>query len=93
MGIDMANLCVVIQVSAFGSDVDTDGGDVWSIEWDTKHKYWRQEMKVSQQHPHSFLLACIGVSAHSSHEPMDTITNLKGLASLYLCVSLFSSIS
>jgi hypothetical protein len=34
------------QVSAFGSDSETDGGDIWSIEWDGKHKSWRQDTKV-----------------------------------------------
>lgn len=34
------------QVSAFGSDTQTDGGDVWSVEWDTKSKHWKQDAKV-----------------------------------------------
>jgi len=34
------------QVSAFGSDVQSDGGDVWTIDWDTKAKYWKQDNKV-----------------------------------------------
>jgi hypothetical protein len=37
----------LLQVSAFGSDTQTDGGDNWTIEWDTKGKFWRQNTKVS----------------------------------------------
>lgn len=35
-----------LQVSAFGSDTETDGGDVWTVEWDSKYKSWKQDQKV-----------------------------------------------
>lgn len=35
-----------MQVSAFGSDTQSDGGDVWLIEWDGKGKIWKQNTKV-----------------------------------------------
>lgn len=35
------------QVSAYGSDSQTDGGDLWTLEWDGKGKFWRQNTKVS----------------------------------------------
>jgi hypothetical protein len=34
------------QISCFGDDIQTDGGDVWTVEWDGKAKFWRQEQKV-----------------------------------------------
>jgi hypothetical protein len=37
---------LLLQVSAFGSDSQTDGGDVWAVEWDTKSKHWKQDAKV-----------------------------------------------
>ena len=41
-------LLLLLQVSAFGSDTQTDGGDNWVLEWDTKGKFWRQNTKVSR---------------------------------------------
>lgn len=38
------------EVSAFGSDSQTDGGDVWTLEWDGKGKFWRQSTKVRIKH-------------------------------------------
>mmetsp|Transcript_40117 Transcript_40117/g.89039 ORF Transcript_40117/g.89039 Transcript_40117/m.89039 type:complete len:226 (+) Transcript_40117:135-812(+) len=38
------------EVSAFGSDGDSDGGDVWLVEWDGKSKVWRQDTKVRLKH-------------------------------------------
>lgn len=35
-----------VQISAFGDDSSSDGGDVWSVEWDTKAKHWKQDAKV-----------------------------------------------
>jgi len=34
------------EVSAYGSDSDSDGGDVWIIEWESKAKMWKQDGKV-----------------------------------------------
>ena len=34
------------EVSAFGSDGQSDTGDVWAVEWDGKAKYWKQDAKV-----------------------------------------------
>ncbi|GFH09973.1 uncharacterized protein HaLaN_05208, partial [Haematococcus lacustris] len=34
-----------MEVSAFGSDNESDTGDVWTVEWDGKHKTWKQDMK------------------------------------------------
>lgn len=39
-----------LEVSAFGSDNETDGGDVWSVEWDGKVKIWKQDLKVRLKH-------------------------------------------
>jgi uncharacterized iron-regulated membrane protein len=33
-------------VSAFGGDAQSDGGDAWTIDWDGKAKYWKQDAKV-----------------------------------------------
>lgn len=38
------------EVSAFGSDTESDGADVWAVEWDSKHKQWRQDVKVRIRH-------------------------------------------
>lgn len=55
-----ASVASALQVSAFGSDTQTDGGDVWSIEWDTKSKHWKQDAKVGsrgqRQHTHAHVL-------------------------------------
>lgn len=37
------------QVSGYGSDGQSDGGDVWVVEWEAKGKYWRQDLKVGPQ--------------------------------------------
>ncbi len=42
----MPLLCV--QISAFGDDTSSDGGDVWTVEWDTKAKHWKQDAKVGR---------------------------------------------
>jgi hypothetical protein len=39
-------LLLLLQVSAFGDDSSSDGGDVWFMEWDTKSKHWKQDAKV-----------------------------------------------
>ena len=36
------------QVSAFGSDTNSDGGDVWAINWNTQEKVWSQDTKVGE---------------------------------------------
>ena len=33
-------------MSAFGGDGQSDGGDVWQVEWDGKAKYWKQDNKA-----------------------------------------------
>lgn len=38
----------VPQISAFGDDTRSDGGDVWMIEWDGKAKHWKQDAKVGR---------------------------------------------
>ncbi|EFJ49609.1 hypothetical protein VOLCADRAFT_80513 [Volvox carteri f. nagariensis] len=38
------------EVSAFGSDTQSDGGDVWTLEWDGKGKIWKQNTKVRFKH-------------------------------------------
>ncbi|KXZ49241.1 hypothetical protein GPECTOR_22g833 [Gonium pectorale] len=38
------------EVSAFGSDTQSDGGDVWTLEWDGKGKVWKQNTKVRFKH-------------------------------------------
>ncbi|MEW5313688.1 MAG: hypothetical protein WDW38_005233 [Sanguina aurantia] len=38
------------EVSAFGSDTETDGGDVWTVEWDSKYKSWKQDQKIRLKH-------------------------------------------
>lgn len=38
------------EVSAFGDDNQSDDGDVWILEWDTKAKLWKQETKVRLKH-------------------------------------------
>jgi hypothetical protein len=42
----LALVHVVLQISAFGDDTRSDGGDVWLIEWDGKAKHWKQDAKV-----------------------------------------------
>ena len=37
------------EVSAYGSDQESDGGDVWMVEWESKAKIWKQDGKVSSQ--------------------------------------------
>lgn len=48
-----------MQVSAFGSDTQSDGGDVWTVDWDGKAKYWKQDAKVCFAHAHVHLAAYI----------------------------------
>ncbi|KAG2495064.1 hypothetical protein HYH03_006675 [Edaphochlamys debaryana] len=38
------------EVSAFGSDTQTDGGDNWTVEWDGKGKLWKQNTKARFKH-------------------------------------------
>lgn len=38
------------EVSAFGDDENSDSGDVWIVEWDTKGKVWKQDTKVRLKH-------------------------------------------
>lgn len=45
------------EVSAFGGDSQSDGGDVWVIEWDGKAKFWKQDSKVGWAAAGS---ACVG---------------------------------
>ncbi len=48
----------LLQVSAFGDDTRSDGGDVWKVEWDGKAKYWKQDAKVNiSAMPHPQLAA------------------------------------
>ncbi|GAX86581.1 hypothetical protein CEUSTIGMA_g13989.t1 [Chlamydomonas eustigma] len=35
------------EVSAYGSDNESDGGDVWFLEWESKAKVWKQDGKVT----------------------------------------------
>lgn len=35
-----------VQVSAFGDDDHSDGGDAWVIDWDAKDPTWQQDTKV-----------------------------------------------
>jgi hypothetical protein len=46
MAAHVALVLPVAQVSCFGDDNQSDGGDVWIIEWDGKAKFWRQDQKV-----------------------------------------------
>ncbi|KAJ9507700.1 hypothetical protein QJQ45_019127 [Haematococcus lacustris] len=43
-------LSAQMEVSAFGSDNESDTGDVWTVEWDGKHKTWKQDIKVMLKH-------------------------------------------
>jgi dolichyl-phosphate-mannose--protein O-mannosyl transferase len=62
------------QVSAFGSDAQSDGGDVWRVDWDAKAKYWKQDNKVIFQHVdtgaflHSLRQATFGHPIAGQHE-------------------------
>ncbi|KAI8466834.1 MAG: MIR motif-containing protein [Monoraphidium minutum] len=62
------------EVSAFGSDTQSDGGDVWTIDWDGKAKYWKQDTKVTLQHVdtggflHSLRQATFGHPIAGQHE-------------------------
>ncbi|PNW73764.1 hypothetical protein CHLRE_13g571750v5 [Chlamydomonas reinhardtii] len=38
------------EVSAFGTDTQTDGGDNWVLEWEGKGKLWKQNTKVRFKH-------------------------------------------
>ncbi|KAG1660335.1 hypothetical protein FOA52_014388 [Chlamydomonas sp. UWO 241] len=38
------------EVSAYGSDDSSDGGDVWIVDWDTTGKVWKQDTKVKLLH-------------------------------------------
>ena len=40
------------EVSAYGSDQESDGGDVWMVEWESKAKIWKQDGKVSRATGH-----------------------------------------
>lgn len=51
------------EVSAFGSDTQTDGGDVWSVEWDTKSKHWKQDAKIRLKHKDTGML----MSSNANH--------------------------
>jgi hypothetical protein len=41
----------VLQVSGYGNDMSSDGGDVWIIEWEGKGKLWKQDKKVRSYLP------------------------------------------
>lgn len=34
------------EVSCFGSNEESDSGDVWVIEWDDKSKEWERDMSI-----------------------------------------------
>jgi len=38
------------EVSAYGSDSESDGGDVWVLDWESKAKIWKQDGKVRLKH-------------------------------------------
>jgi len=38
------------EVSCFGSDQQSDTGDVWIVEWDGGEKFWEQDMGVKLKH-------------------------------------------
>ncbi|GMH32212.1 hypothetical protein BSKO_00046 [Bryopsis sp. KO-2023] len=38
------------EVSAFGGDDESDTGDVWTIEWDSRNKSWERDTKVRFKH-------------------------------------------
>ena len=38
------------EVSCFGSDTQSDTGDVWIVEWDGSEKFWEQDMGVRLKH-------------------------------------------
>ena len=51
----MGVAALLLQVSAFGSGAgDGDGGDLWAIEWDSKHQQWEQDTKVGPRIPSYF---------------------------------------
>lgn len=60
-----------MQVSAFGSDQATDGGDVWIVEWDTKAKHWKQDAKVGR-----VTSSCSAAVAVDSIQPMHDSSSL-----------------
>lgn len=49
------------EVSCFGSDSETDAGDIWQIEWDDKSKIWLRDGAVRCELEHQN-----GYGAHSS---------------------------
>ena len=43
-----------VQVSAFGSDEQSDEGDIWQVDWDKAGSTWLRDQKVRpSQHPHT----------------------------------------
>lgn len=38
------------EVSCFGSDDETDSGDLWQVEWDGKAKAWERDQPVRLKH-------------------------------------------
>ena len=40
---------IMLQVSAFGSDEESDDGDAWVVVWDKGPKEWLQDQKVTHQ--------------------------------------------
>mmetsp|Transcript_16465 Transcript_16465/g.28227 ORF Transcript_16465/g.28227 Transcript_16465/m.28227 type:complete len:227 (+) Transcript_16465:54-734(+) len=39
-----------LEVSAFGTESQTDGGDLWDVQWESKSKVWKQDTKVRLHH-------------------------------------------
>ena len=42
-----------MQISCFGSDHESDTGDVWVVEWDGKAKLWERDLAVRYVYPFS----------------------------------------
>lgn len=38
------------EVSCFGGEEESDTGDHWVVDWDSKGKYWKQDTKVRLKH-------------------------------------------
>jgi hypothetical protein len=80
-----SNVCV--QVSAYGDDRSSDGGDVWILDWDTKGKIWKQDTKVDSLASIEWLVRGISFTLcflrlrprshpHSSHRSASNIRTL-----------------
>ena len=70
-------LVIGVQVSAFGAEHQSDQGDIWRVEWDSKSKAWLRDMSVRFLHK----ATGVGLSSHNKKfgRPISGQTEICGM--------------